>query len=110
MSMSYKTGGLKSTWEPQTSSYELSRKYTIYTACESVSDISGYIMHNDKGKEVNLLSYFDEDSAKGRESLIDVLYYLKHKGVGVYDFGSKWRDIIIEEMTEEEIDKVFRKR
>jgi len=108
--MSYKTGGLKSTWEPQTSSYELSRKYTIYTACESVSDISGYIMHNDKGKEVNLLSYFDEDSAKGRESLIDVLYYLKHKGVGVYDFGSKWRDIIIEEMTEEEIDKVFRKR
>lgn len=108
--MSYKTGGLKSTWEPQTSSYELSRKYTIYTACESVSDISGYIMHDETGKEVNLLSYFDEDSAKGRESLIDVLYYLKHKGVGVYDFGSKWRDIIIEEMTEEEIDKVFRKR
>ena len=108
--MSYKTGGLKSVWEPQTSSYEPTRKYTIYTACESVSDISGYVMHDEKGKEVNILSYWDEDTAKGRESLIDVLYYLKHKGVGVYDFGAKWRDIIIEEMTPEEIDKVFRNR
>ena len=108
--MSFKTGGLKAVWEPQTSSYEPIQKYTIYTANESVSDVTGYIMYDKDGKEVSLMSYWEDDTSKGRESLIDVLYYLKHKDVGVYDFGDKWTNITIKEMTSEEIDKVFKRK
>lgn len=105
--MGFKTGGLKAIYRPPTSGYEPERVFTIYTACESVSDISGYIMLDEKGNKVSIMEYWEDDTAVGQESLIDVLYYLKHYDVGVYDFGAKWREITIEAMTSEEMEKLF---
>ena len=107
--MSYKTGGEKARWEPPTY-YGYGEKYTVYTALESTSDINSYAIADENGNIIPGFSTFlsEDDSAKGRESLIDVLYYLKHHGPGTYPVSdANWQDIVIQEMTPEEMDKIF---
>ena len=104
--MSFKQGW-KAVYEPQTSSYEPSKKYTVYAANESVSDITVYKVFDESGKEIYITSLWEDDCSEGRESLIDVLYHLKHKAPGEYDCGAKWRNITIEEMSWDEIHKFF---
>lgn len=107
--MGYKNGGLKTKYVPPRYSGGPSDSYTIYAAYESVSDIMVYVMINDETEEEVELGFGSEDDcADGIESLIDVMFYLKHKGVGTYHFNYEYQDIVIEEMTEEEIDKYFR--
>ena len=111
MTMGFKNGGLKTKYVPPQYSGGPSNSYTIYAALESVSDIMVYVMIDDKtGEEVKLGLGSEDDCADGIESLIDVMYYLKHKCVGTYHFNYEYQDIIIEKMTKEEIDKYFRKR
>lgn len=103
--MSYKNGGLKATWkEPDYGGYP-GDTFTVYTGNESVSDVTGYRVVNSEGKVVR--SYFEDDLAKGKESLIDVLYYLKHHGIGKYPFGADWQDIVIEDVSRDEIERVM---
>lgn len=104
--MSYKTGGVKAVFETP-SYYSYGEKYTVYNAVESVSDVSVYKVIDENGKEVNFDRFTEDDSVKGRQSLIDVVYYLKHYKPGRYSFGADFEDIIIEEMTQEEMGKIF---
>ena len=108
--MSYKTMGTKALFEPPTY-YGYGEKYTVCTALESVSDINSYRMIDEDGNVIPGFSTMpsEEDGVKGRQSLIDVLYYLKHYGPGTYKFDAEWETITIEEMTREEVDKIFKR-
>lgn len=102
--MSYKTGGYKTKYISECGYYR--EEFTIYSAVESVSDICVYKMFNETGKEVDIsVSAEDDTETVGKYSLIDCLYYLKQRK----DKHYKWKgyDIIIEEMTYEEVDKIF---
>lgn len=107
--MSFKNGGLKAKFVPPQYSGGPSDSYTIYAALESVSDMMCYAIFDDKtDKEVDLNFGSEDDCAYGQESLIDVMYMLKHKGVGIYSSGKSYcNDIVIEEMTNDEMDKAF---
>ena len=78
----------------------------IYCAVESCSDVCVYKMFNERGEEVNILiSAEDDTDSVGKYSLIDCLFYLKQGKDKHYQW--KEHDIIIEEMTYEEVDKIF---
>ncbi len=74
--------------------------YDLYCAYESVSDTIIIKMFNDKGKEMKDIPVgCEDDCSEGKHSLIDCLYALKHH--------ENIKDIVIEDMTREEIDKIF---
>lgn len=102
--MSYKTGGYKTKYISECGYYR--EEFTIYSAVESISDICVYKMFNENGNEVDIsVSAEDDTEAVGKYSLIDCLYYLKQHENKIYDY--KEYNIIIEEMTFEEVDKIF---
>ena len=107
--MSFKTGGLKTKFKPPIYQYEPFREYTIFAALESCSDVWCVHIVDNKGKFVDMTVGTEDDCANGCESIIDVMYFLKHHGAGVYQVGSsKFDEIVIEEMTSEEMDEHFR--
>jgi hypothetical protein len=81
-------------------------EYTIYCAVESVTDICVYNMFDNKGnkKEINISSE-DDTRHYGNHSLIDCLFYLKQHKNKHYQY--KEYDIIIEEMTDEEMKMIY---
>ena len=103
--MSYKTGGYKTKYIEECGPY-VYNEYIIYCAVESCSNVCMYKMFDNKGREVSISISAEEDTDDfGNHSLIDCLYYLKcHK-----DKHYEWKEhnIIIEEMTYEEVDKIF---
>ena len=102
--MAYKTGGYKTKY---ISSYGyFHEEFIIYSAVESVSDTCVYKMFNTKGQEVNISIGGEDDTDDfGNHSLIDCLFYLKQHKDKHYQY--KEYDIIIEEMTYEEVNKIF---
>ena len=103
--MSYKTRGYKTKYIEECGSY-VYNEYIIYCAVESCSNICMYKMFDSKGREVSISISAEEDTDDfGNHSLIDCLYYLKQGE----DKHYKWKgnDIIIEEMTYEEVNKIF---
>lgn len=103
--MAYKTGGYKTKYIEEYGSY-LYNEYMIYCAVESCSNVCVYRMLNKKGNEVNISISAEEDTDDyGNHSLIDCLYYLKLHKNKYYDYQEY--NIIIEEMTYEEVDKIF---
>lgn len=106
--MSYKTGGLKAKFTPPVYSGGRSKTYTVYAALESCSDMMCYaIVDDDTGEKTDLSFGTEDDCAHGSESLIDVMYTIKHNNAGVYPFGD-YDSVVVEEMTKEEIDMIFR--
>ncbi len=103
--MAYKTGGYKTKYIEECG--YMRTEYTIYSAVESCSDVCSYTMVNDEtGKEIDIvISAEDDTEAVGKYSLIDCIYYLKRREDKHYEW--KERDIIIEEMTPEEVTKYF---
>ena len=101
--MAFKTGGFKTKYINE---YGYMRdEYTIYCAVESVSDVCVYHMLDDKGNEKEINISAEEDSNYGNHSLIDCLFYLKQHENKHYQF--KEYDIIIEEMTDEEMKMIY---
>ena len=99
--MAYKTGGIKAYY---TSEYGyIVDKYIIYCAVESVSDTIHYKMFDEHGKEIDIVICSEDDTSKEQYSLVDVLYYLKH----YYDSDKDKCPILIEEMTDEEMQRIF---
>ena len=104
--MSYKNLGVKTTYKQDYGSYSENKEFTIYCAVESVSDVVTYKMVDNEGVEHDILISSEYDcSDYGNRSLIDVLYYLK-KGQN-RTYSCKDYDIKIEDMTYEEMDKIF---
>ena len=102
--MAFKTGGRKTKYISECGYFH--EEFMIYCAVESCSDVCVYKMFNEKGEEVNIsISAEDDTDSIGKYSLIDCLYYLKQGK----DKHYRWKehDIIIEEMTYEEVDKIF---
>ncbi len=102
--MSFKTGGFKTKYIDE---YGYSRnEYTIYCAEESCSETCVYKMLDKDGNEhdisIGAETVFDD---MGNHSLIDCLYYLKNHSNKTYKYHEF--DIIIEEMTDEDMHKVF---
>jgi hypothetical protein len=63
-------------------------------------------MFNDENQEVDIsIAAEDDTEAFGKYSLIDCLYYLKQHKDKHYQY--KEHDIIIEEMTQEEVNTIF---
>jgi hypothetical protein len=102
--MAYKTGGYKTKFIEQYGYY--TQVYTIYCAVESVTDTCMYKMFNDENQEVDIsIAAEDDTEAFGKYSLIDCIYYLKQHKDKHYQY--KEHDIIIEEMTQEEVNTIF---
>ena len=102
--MAYKTGGYKTKYVSEYGYFH--EEFMIYSAVESVSDTCVYKMFNEKGEEVDIsIGAEDDTEAVGKYSLIDCLYYLKQRENKHYKY--KEYDIIIEEMTYEEVNKIF---
>lgn len=102
--MAYKTGGYKTKYVSECGYFH--EEYMIYCAVESCSDICVYKMFNENGEEVDIsISAEDDTDDYGNHSLIDCLFYLKQHKDKRYQY--KEYDIIIEEMTYEEVDKIF---
>ena len=102
--MAYKTGGKKTKYI-----YEygyIKEEYIIYCAEESVTEICTYKMYDENGKEKNI-SIVCEDAIDdyGNHSLIDCLYCLKNNKDMLYQNSS--HNIVIEDMTTEEINKIY---
>lgn len=103
--MAYKTGGYKTKYIEECGSY-VYNEYMIYSAVESCSNVCVYKMFNDKNEEVNISISAEEDTDDyGNRSLIDCLYHLKCCKDKHYQY--KEYDIIIEEMTQEEVNTIF---
>ena len=104
--MAYKTGGYKTRYIESYSSY-FYHEYTIYCAVESTSDICVYKMFDEDDKEHDIcIGAEDDTDAVGKYSLIDCLYQLKQHEDKHYKYIEY--DIIIEEMTPEEVMKYFK--
>lgn len=104
--MSYKTGGCKTKYVYEYG-YERN-EYIIYCALESVSDIESYKMFNEQGEEVPIEFSCIDGLSKGKYSIIDCLFVLRHHGPGRYSFSEfESDDVVVEEMTREEMDKIF---
>ena len=96
--MAFKTGGYKTKYLCNNGySYD---EYTIYAAIESVSDVMVFHMYDDKGNEVDIQISAVDDLDYGKNSINDCLYALRHK----MEVG----DVVIERMTDEEMEKIFR--
>lgn len=108
--MSYKERGTKAKYVNRLGYMPIT--YTIYCALESVFDHYTYIMVNDENKEQILEPRVSGDGwvESGCHSLIDVLYCLKHEDVGTHSINGSPNLIVIEEMTDEEMNKYFRNR
>ena len=102
--MAFKTGGYKTKYISECGYFR--EEFMIYCAVESCSDVCVYKMFNENGEEVNIsISAEDDTDSVGKYSLIDCLYHLKNKKDKHYQWDIY--DIIIEEMTYEEVDKIF---
>ena len=101
--MSFKTGGFKTKYYSD-EGYDF-EEHTIYCALESVTDICVYRMCDINGKDENISIGAEVDDRCGKYSLIDCLYHLKRHENKEYDNHDN--DIIIEEMTKEEIKRIF---
>ena len=102
--MAFKTGGFKTKYIEECG--YIRNEYTIYCAVESVSDVCVYKMLDDKGKEKEInISAENDTSDYGNHSLIDCLFYLKQHKDKHYRF--KEYDIIIEEMSNEEMKMIY---
>ena len=102
--MPFKNRGFKTKYIEQ---YEHMRnEYTIYCAVESVSDVCVYKMfdENMKKKDICISAEYDTDSF-GSHSLIDCLYHLKQVKNKIE--SNKEYSIIIEEMTNEEMEIIY---
>lgn len=103
--MAYKTGGYKTKYIEECE--YIHNEYTIYCAVESVSDICCYQMSNEKGEFRNITIVAEDDTNDfGCYSLIDCLHQLKMKKDKTYKDRPE-HDIIINEMTNEEMKKIF---
>lgn len=103
--MAYKTGGYKTKYIEEYGSY-VYNEYMIYCAVESCSNVCVYKMFDENNKEHNICIQAEDDSeGYGNHSLIDCIYYLKLHKNKYYDYQEY--NIIIEEMTYEEVDKIF---
>lgn len=104
--MSYKTGGYKTKYI-YAYGY-IQDEYTIYCAVESCSDICVYKMFDDSGNEHDISIVAEDDTDDyGCYSLIDCLYNLKNRTDQIYS-DNPLHNIIIEEMTYEEMTKYFK--
>lgn len=102
--MAFKTSGFKTKYIDEYS--YMRNEYTIYCAVESVSDVCVYKMLDDKGNEKHInISAEDDTINYGNHSLIDCLFYLKQHKNKHYKF--KEYDIIIEEITDEEMKMIY---
>ena len=102
--MSFKTGGFKTKYH-EVYGY-MDEEYTIYCALESCTDICVYKMFDKDGKERDIcISAEDDTDDYGSYSLIDCLYQLKIRENKEYKFHE--HDIVIEEMTREEMKEIF---
>lgn len=101
--MSFKTGGFKTKYYSD-EGYDF-EEHTIYCALESVTDICVYRMCDINGKDEDISIGVEVDDSCGKYSLIDCLYYLKRHENKEYDNHDN--NIIIEEMTKEEIKRIF---
>ena len=102
--MGFKTGALKTKYVVETGFFR--EEYTIFCAIESVSDSLVFVMIDNDGKQVPITIGVEDDCSKGSGSLIDCLYYLKHYNAGTFDCG-KFDKIVIEDASEDEIQRVF---
>ena len=101
----YKLGGYKTKYL-RNEGYEW-EEYTIYCALESTTDVWRYKMFDKNGVEHDIsVSAEDDVEAFGNSSLIDCLYHLKTQSNMTFP-NYKDNNIIIEEMTNEEMRKVF---
>ena len=102
--MSFKTGGFKTKYH-EVYGY-IDEEYTIYCALESCTNVCVYKMFDKDGKERDLCVGAEDDTDDyGSYSLIDCLYYLKRHENKKYKYNE--HDIIIEDMTNEEVKKIF---
>lgn len=103
--MSFKTGGFKTKYIEDYDNL-IYNEYTIYCAYESVSDVCVYKMFDSNGKQCDICIGAESDSNDyGNRSKIDCLYYLKKHENKKYKYHE--HDIIIEEMTREEVKRIF---
>ena len=102
--MAFKTKGFKTKYIEE---YGYMRnEYTIYCAVESVSDVCVYKMLDENMKEKDIcISAEDDTDSFGNHSLIDCLYHLKHAKNKTEP--NKEHNIIIEEMTDEEMKLIY---
>lgn len=102
--MSFKTGGFKTKYIEEHG--YIRKEYIIYCAVESVSDICVYKMFDTDGNEKEIYITGEDDTDDfGCYSLIDCLYHLKIAKNKIYP--NKEHNIIIEEMTGEEMKIVY---
>ena len=102
--MAFKTGGFKTKYIEEYGYFR--KEYIIYCAVESVSDTCVYKMFDTDGNEKEIcITAEDDTSDYGNHSLIDCLFYLKQHKDKYYRF--KEYDIIIEEMTDEEMKIIY---
>ena len=81
-------------------------EYTIYCAVDSTADVCIYKMYDEKGKEKDIsIAAEDDTDDYGNRSLIDCLYYLKHRTTKIYNNST--HDIEILEMSNEEMKEIF---
>ena len=103
--MSFKNGGVKTKYIEDYDNI-IYNEYTIYCAYESVSDVCVYKMLDSDGKECDICIGAEDDSNDyGNHSKIDCLYHLKLREGKEYKYHS--HDIVIEEMTSEEVREIF---
>lgn len=102
--MAFKTGGFKTKYIEEYG--YIRNEYTIYCAVESVSDVCVYKMFDENMNEKDIcISAEDDTEDFGSHSLIDCLYHLKLKKNKVET--NKEHSIIIEEMTNEEMEMIY---
>ena len=103
--MSFKNGGVKTKYIEDYDNI-IYNEYTIYCAYESVSDVCVYKMFDNDGKQCDICIGAEDDSHDyGNHSKIDCLYHLKLREGKEYKYHDY--DIVIEEMTNEEVKKIF---
>ena len=102
--MAFKTGGFKTKYIEQHG--YIRNEYTIYCAVESVSDVCVYKMFDENMNEKDIcISAEDDTDSFGSHSLIDCLYHLKQVKNKIE--SNKEHSIIIEEMTNEEMEIIY---
>lgn len=103
--MGFKNGGVKTKYVEDYDNI-IYNEYTIYCAYESVSDVCVYKMFNSEGEQRDICISAESDSGDyGNRSKIDCLYHLKLRENKEYKFHE--HDIVIEEMTREEMKEIF---
>ena len=101
--MAYKTGGTKVTYVDRYGPY--SDEYTIYRAVESVTDTATYVMKDPAGRTADICIAAEDDCAEGNGSIIECLHCLR-TGNDLHT-GHPEFDIIVNPMTDEEMEAIF---